>query len=598
MAQPGSASALGAEGREFESLCPDQFFRLINRKNNIRYWFFIVFLLARSATADDLKVGDNLGMADLILFGGKILTLDAQSPEAQAIAIRDNEILFAGSDDQAQIYAGPATKMVELGGRTVIPGLIDSHIHAIRAGLTYTDEVGWYDVTSLEEGFALLRERAKTTAPGEWIIVAGGWVKGQMAEGRAPTLQELDAVSSDHPVYIQHQYDLIVLNSAGMRALEIVGDIANPPNGKYERDEDDQLTGRLTGELPFFFGMHAKLPRPTFEQQTAGTKAFMSELNRVGLTGFIDAGGGGLFPQSYRALYKIWQAGELTQRVRYHASVQRRGKEIEDIKAWSSYQYMGHGDEMLRFNGFGEIVIWGMHDGGAIGIRFDGSDEAKTDLYQAAMYLAERETTLRIHAHHDHSAGQILDIFERVNEKFPIGDLRWAIDHGEDLTASTLQRMQNLGMGWGVQDRLYFKGDDYLQIMGRDVARRAPALKTAMETGVVIAAGTDAHRVAPYNPFISLEWLVTGKSISGTDIRGAEQLLSREEALRMYTLGSAWMSFDEEKRGSLEAGKLADLVVLSDDYMAVEEEKISEIVSLLTVVDGRVVYAAPPFAPE
>ena len=533
--------------------------------------------------------------ADLVLRGGKILTLDSNSAEVEALAIVNGEVLFAGSDAQASRFISADTQIIELDGRTVVPGLVDSHIHAIRAGLTYTDEVAWYEVTSLEEGLGKLRSKSRTTPPGEWIIVAGGWVKAQMREGRAPTSAELDAVSTQHPVYVQHQYNLIVLNAAGMQALGIVGDVADPPNGTYERDADGQLTGRITGALPIFFALHGRLPKPSFDQQVASTKAFMAELNRVGLTGVIDPGGGGLFPQNYRALYKVWQDDELTARVRYQVSLQRRGKELEDIKEWSDYQYMGHGDDMLRFNGFGEVLIWGMHDGGTIGIRFDGSDEAKKDLFDAATFLAEREITLRIHAHHDHSAGQILDIFEQVNETFPIGELRWVIDHGEDFTESTLQRMQKLGIGWGVQDRLYFAGDDYLRIMGPDIASRAPALRTGLKTGVVIAAGTDSHRVAPYNPFIALEWLVTGKSITSAAIRGAAESVSREEALRMYTQGSAWVSFDEDKLGSLEPGKLADLVVLSDDYMTVAEDDISEIVSLMTIVGGKIVYSAAPY---
>ncbi|MGI9270699.1 MAG: amidohydrolase [Woeseiaceae bacterium] len=528
--------------------------------------------------------------------GGKILTLDDQSTEVEALAVRDGKILFTGSEKQSRRFSGPGTEVFELDGRTLIPGLIDSHIHAIRAGLTYTDEVGWYDVKSLDEGLAALRARAAVTPPGEWIIVAGGWVKEQLQEGRAPTSAELDAVSSEHPIYIQHQYDLIVLNSTGMDAMGIAGDITDPSNGTYERDADGRLSGRITGALPLFFEMHGRLPKPSFEQQVEGTKAFMSELNRVGLTGVIDPGGGGLFPHSYRALYKVWQDDQLTQRVRYQVSLQRRGNELEDIKEWSNYQTMGHGDDMLRFNGFGEVVIWGMHDGGAIGIRFDAAEQARSDLYDAAMFLAERHVTLRIHAHHDHSAGQILDIFERVNDEHPIGELRWLIDHGEDFSEATLRRMKKLGMGWGVQNRLYFKGDEYRRIMGPDIAGRAPALRTGLEMGLVIAAGTDSHRVAPYNPFVALEWFVTGKSISGTRTRTTEQLLTREEALRMYTSGSAWVSFDEAGLGSLEMGKTADLVVLSDDYMTIAEDDISEIVSLLTVVDGEVVYSAAPFA--
>ena len=558
------------------------------RKTTLGYCLILaISFLTTSALAED---------ADLVLLGGKILTLDSASSEVQALAIRDGKILFTGPDDQAGSWVGLGTHVIELDGRTVIPGLIDSHIHAIRAGLTFASEVRWFDVKSLQEGFENLRESASVTPPGEWIIVAGGWVKEQMREQRAPTLSELDAVSTDHPIYIQHQYNLVVLNSAGMEALGISGDVANPPHGKYERDESNQLTGRISGELPLFIQLHGKLPKPPFEQQLEGTRAFMSELNRLGLTGILDPGGGGVFPHSYRALYKLWQAGELTQRVRYQVTVQSRGNELRDIKQWSDYQTMGHGDPMLRFSGFGEVIIWGMHDGSEIGTPFNASDKAKDDLYEAARYLAEREISLQIHAQRNHSAKQILDIFERVNTEFPITHLRWAIVHGEDLSEPTLHRMKQLGMGWGVQDRLYFMGDNYLKIKGRGNAAAAPPIRTGLETGVVIGAGTDSHRVAPYNPFISLEWLVTGKSISGTVIRGADESPNRDEALRMYTLGSAWMTFDEDQRGSLEVGKLADLAVLSDDYMTVADEDISEIVSLLTIVDGKIVYSATPFA--
>ena len=565
-------------------------------EKRIRYQLILtISFLTTLALAGEKEAGVNVGDADLVLLGGEILTLDNASTEVRALAIRDGKIVFTGDDDQAKNFVGSGTQVINLGGKTVIPGLIDSHIHAIRAGLTFASEVRWFDVKSLQEGFEKLRDSADITPPGEWIIVAGGWVKEQMSEQRAPTLSELDAVSTDHPIYIQHQYNLVVLNSAGMEALGITGDVVDPSNGKYERDENNQLTGRISGGLALFIQLHGKLPKPPFEQQVEGTRAFMSELNRLGLTGILDPGGGGVFPHSYRALYKLWQAGELTQRVRYQVSVQSRGNELEDIKQWSDYQTMGHGDGMLRFNGFGEVIIWGMHDGSEIGNPFNASDKAKHDLYETAKYLAEREVTLQIHAQHDHTANQILDIFERVNNEFSIAHLRWTIAHGEDLSEPTLQRMKRLGMGWGVQDRLYYKGDDYLRAMGPKDAGDAPPIRTGLETGVVIGAGTDSHRVAPYNPFISLEWLVTGKSISGTVIRGADESPNREEALRMYTLGSAWMTFDEDQRGSLEVGKLADLAVLSDDYMTINDDDISEIVSLLTIVDGKIVYSAAPF---
>lgn len=545
--------------------------------------------------ANNINIDINIGDADRVLLGGKIITLDNDSSEHQALAIRDGKILLTGSNEEITALIGAKTDVVDLDGRTVIPGLIDGHIHGIRAGLTFNDEVGWYDVTSVEQGLEKLREKARNTPAGEWIIVAGGWVKEQMAEGRAPTLSELDKISSQHPIYIQHLYDLVVLNSAGLRAFGITDKTIDPAMGIYERDHKNKLTGRITGSLPFIFSTYRKLPSLSFDQQVEGTKAFGTQLSRLGLTGFIDAGGGGLFPQSYHPLYKLWRERQLKQRIRFFVSPQRAGKELEDIKQWTDFQTMGHGDDMLRFSGFGEIVVWGMHDGADIGVHFDPSEKAKNDLSTVAKYLAERHYSLQIHAHHDHSASQILDIIEQVHLNSPITTLRWSICHGEDFTEGTLLRMKALNMAWGVQNRLYFMGDDYLNIMGKNIARSAPPLNTGLKNGLVIAAGTDAHRVSPYNPFVSLEWLVNGKSISGTIIRGEKESVSREHALRMYTQGSAWLTFDEKKLGSLEPGKLADLVVLSEDYMTVDEDDISEIVSLLTMVDGKVMYTAAPF---
>ena len=563
---------------------------------NVHIFFISLAFLQSPLIADNFNRLANIGYADQVLRGGKILTLNKSSSEHQALAIRGGKILFTGSNQQVNSLIGPSTEVIELEGRTVIPGLIDGHIHGVRAGLTFNDEVGWYEITSLEEGLEKLRIRARNTPPGEWIIVAGGWAKEQLAEGRAPTIAELDQVSSQHPIYIQHLYDLVVLNSAGLQAFGITDKTPNPNMGTYERDSNNRLTGRITGSLPFIFATHGKLPKPTFQQQVEGTKAFGIELSRLGLTSFIDAGGGGLNPQSFHPLYKLWREGKLQQRIRFFVSPQKSGKELEDIKMWANFQSMGHGDDMLRFSGFGEIVVWGMHDGAEIGVHFEPSAKSKNDLYEIAKYLAQKKYSMQIHAHHDHSAAQILDIIERVDREFPITQLRWSICHGEDFTESTLVRMKRLNMAWGVQNRLYFMGDDYLDIMGKKISRNAPPLQTGLQVGLVIAAGTDAHRVSPYNPFISLEWLVSGKSLSGTVVRGKAESVSREEALRMYTQGSAWTTFDEDKLGSLEAGKYADLVVLSEDYMTVAEENISEIVSLLTLVNGKVMYSAPPFS--
>jgi predicted amidohydrolase YtcJ len=247
---------------------------------------------------------------------------------------------------------------------------------------------------------------------------------------------------------------------------------------------------------------------------------------------------------------------------------------------------MGFGDDMLRFNGFGERVTNAMNN------NERPSDADKEYYYRIAKWAADRGLALTMHWSRDASVGQLLGIFERVNRETPIGGLRWSIAHLNDATDETLRRMKALGVGWTVQDAMYFGGEAFQQQWGKEVAHRAPPVETGRKTGVAIGAGTDAHRVASYNPFTALQWFLDGKTVSGVALRGPAETPSRADALRFYTIGSAWFSRDEDKRGSLEVGKLADLAVLSKDYLTVPVDEIGGIESVLTMVGGRVVYAA------
>jgi predicted amidohydrolase YtcJ len=202
---------------------------------------------------------------------------------------------------------------------------------------------------------------------------------------------------------------------------------------------------------------------------------------------------------------------------------------------------------------------------------------------------------ITMHWGSDRSVDQLLTIFERVNREVPIGSLRWSIAHLNDASVQSLQRMKALGVGWTVQDAMYFGGEQFVQQAGPEAARRVPPVNTAAKVGVVVGAGTDAHRVASYNPFTALQWFIDGKTVGGVAIRGPEETPTRADALRFYTMGSAWFSHDDHLRGSLEVGKLADLAVLSSDYLTVPVDQIGRIESLLTMVGGKVVYARGPF---
>lgn len=532
--------------------------------------------------------------ADTVLVNGKVVTLDAQSRVAQALAIRDGRILAVGSNDDVRKAAGTDAKVVDLGGRTVIPGLMDSHIHAIRAALTYSVEVSWIGVPTLAKGLERIREAARSSKPDQWIKVGGGWTDMQFAEKRAPTMEEIRAAAPNRKVYVQRLYDRAWVSPEGLADMKITAETAIP-TGKAEKDASGKLTGEFTGSNPAFNFLVAKIPGPTFGDQVEGTKEYFRELNRLGMTAVQDVTGGGLFPQHYRPVQKVWQDGELTLRVAWHFMPQVRGKEFELIQQHTAMLPMGLGDDMFRFHGLGESITAAMFDGSTVGAVFNPSEGDLAEFEKILTWAAERGYKAHVHASTNKAASAILTVYESINKKTPITALRWQITHIEDATEDTLKRMKALGVGWSVQDRLLYAGTNYQKLMGVEQTRRAPPIKTGLKIGVMMAGGTDSDQVAPYNPFVSIKWLLDGKGIDGTQLRGPEESPSREEALRMYTINSAWFTFDEGRRGNLEVGKYADLAVLSADYMTVPVEQVGDITSLLTLVGGKAVWADGPY---
>jgi len=521
---------------------------------------------------------------DTILFNGRIVTLDARSSVHQALAIRDGRIVALGAFSKLKPLIAKTTRVIDLHGRTVVPGLIDSHMHAIRAALSFSTEVNWIGTKSIADALARLRDAAKTRKPGAWLIVAGGWTPEQFAEKRAPIQDELADAAPDNPVYIQLFYRWAMLNPAGFAALGIREDKDVPPAGSLERDTGNHLTGGIAGNTATITALFARLPKPSFEEQVEGTKKFFSELNRLGLTGVIDPGGFGMSPPDYQALFKIWREGDLTMRVAYTIFAQGRGKELEDYQSLTQLLPMGFGDSWLRFNGIGENVAWGVYN------NDNPSEASREQFYRICQWAASRGLALNIHWHNDKSAGLVLDVFARVNREHTIVNLRWTLAHLEDASEPTLKRMKSLGVGWALQDAGYFEGEQQLKEKGAEAMKRIPRINSVLYIGVHVGAGTDAHRVASYNPWVALRWMLDGKTVGGLALRGTEETPTRENALRMYTLGSAWFAFAEKERGSLEVGKLADLAVLSKDYFKVPVEEIGEIEAVMTMVGGRVVY--------
>jgi len=512
--------------------------------------------------------------ADTILANGKVLTVDPQFSIREAVAVRDGRIMAVGSGAEIRKLAGPQTRTIDLQGRTVIPGLIDSHIHAIRAGQTFTTEVNWVGATSIVEAMNRIHEASLAKKPGSWIVVAGGWQPEQFKEKRRPTQADLVAAAPNNPVYIQHDYDWEVMTPAGFEAMNIASEADLPRPGKFERDASGRPTGAIEDGAGFdvAIALFDKLPHPTFDEQVAGTKKFFRELNRLGVTGVGDPGGNNLNPENYQPVFKVWREKQLTLRIAYSLCGPTPGKEFEELQSLAQMLPQGFGDDMLKFNGIGERVTWAMNNNDR------PSAEELQKFYEILRWAAQRRMTVTMHWPHDASADVLLSIYERVNAEFPVKDLRWSVAHITGATPEHLRRMKVLGVGWTIQ------------------RPEAAAVENAKELGVTMGAGTDAHRVASYNPFTTLRWLLVDSKRAGATLRGPEQTPTREDALRAYTIGSAWFSFDDTKRGSIEPGKLADLAVLSKDYMTAPLDEIEAIQSLLTMVGGKIVFAAGPYA--
>ncbi len=525
--------------------------------------------------------------ADMILVNGKIITVDKNFSIQEAVAIRDGKILAVGTTSNIRSLAGDQTKVVDLNGRAVIPGLIDSQIHFLRAGFRWAQEVRLDQAHSVQEILGLIEKRATQIKAGEWILTFGGWHYDQLKDRRAPTRQELDRVAPNNPVLLRillphASTHFAVLNSAALRAVGITRDTQAPPNGVIEKDVAGEPTGVLRrAAVSLALG---KLPRPSFQDKVDGLKLVMRDFHAAGLTSVIEAVGGGVVDDDYKVLYELWRRKELTIRT---ALLIYTGT-LEDGQRWMRHAAMGFGDDWLKINGFGEQLVAAVQDNLASGfpLKPEGLEEFKKFVTEAARnrWSLQQHTTLGT------TIKAFLDIFEEVDRQYPIRDLRWQLAHVETISEADIQRVKRLGMGLAIQSRQVIESELMKQAWG-DAAASAPPVKKMLEIGVPVGAGSDATVVTPYHPFTTLWWLVTGKDWASRVVRPNERL-SREDALRIHTLGSAWLSFDEKIKGSLEPGKLADLVVLTDDYLTVPEDKIREISAVMTIVGGKIVYEA------
>lgn len=537
--------------------------------------------------------------ADLILHNGKIATLSKANDFKQAIAVKDGLILETGNSTAIiNKYKGNTTQVIDLKGKTVVPGINDSHIHIIREGLHYNAELRWDGVKTLKRAMEILKEQAARAPEGVWIKVIGGWNEFQFEEKRQPTIQEINEAVPDKPVLITYLYGKAFVNKKGIEVLGYSKD-TKYEGSLVELDANGVPTGMLYAkETPKAIYMTLGLTtRLNHEERLNSTLQYYRELNRFGLTSAIDAAGGSQnYPDDYGIALELAAQGKLNIRTSYYLFAQVKGRELQDYEKWVKITSPNKNDNMLVPNGFsmegaGENLI-------ATAADFENFLEPRTilppemesDLEAVIRVLVKNRWPFRLHATYGESIERMLNVFEKVDKEIPFNGLRWFFDHAETITESQLARVKKLGGGVAVQFRMYFQGELYKKMYGNP-DHQVPPIKKMMAMGIPVGMGTDATRISTFNPWMALHWAITGKTIGGDQFWPTSDVLSRHDALMLYTNGSAWFSGEEKLKGKLEKGMYADMAVLTDDYFTVPTEKVKTIESVLTIVNGKIVYA-------
>ncbi|MEI7532026.1 MAG: amidohydrolase [Betaproteobacteria bacterium] len=549
-----------------------------------KFLFCLISIL--SITVAQSSFGQlRLQFADSIIFNAHILQQD--ETYVSAIAIKDQKIIAIGSYSSLKSFVGSRTKKINARGKLIIPGLIDSHIHAIRAGLSYQSEASWRGIKTIPDALDYIRTAAKAKPKGTWIIIAGGWVPEQFKEGHLPTKEQLLSAAPDHYLYIQKLYSSVFISPGGIEALGVMSNSELLSRLEVVQDKSGNPTGWLNGNARTISDLFEFLPQTTFEEKYLSSKLFFRKLNQLGLTGVIDPGGYNFPIESYAILWKLHHDKELPIRISYSFSAPKRDSELEDFK--KIIQSRPENDALLHWNGIGENVTWGMYN------NESPTEEDQRQLQEVLQWAAAKKITATFHWNNNESINRLLDVIEQVQATYSTADLRWSIAHLNNIDDKTLLRMKKLSLGWLVQDALYFQSRGFEEKYGLDALKSSPRIRQAMTMGLPVGAGTDAHRVMDFNPFIAIEWLISGRSIDGRLGRESSQLLTRFEAVSLYTNGSARFLPDHPLRGDLAVGKYADLAILDQNIFTIPIDEINRTQSELTMVGGKIVFASGNF---
>jgi len=567
------------------------------------FLFILIAVLTLVSCKDEQTT--NTKTADLIVTNAKVAVMDKNRTITEAIAVKDGKVFMTGTSDEISKLKSENTKVINANGRTLIPGLNDSHLHLTRGGRFFNAEVRWDGVKTLKRALEMLKEQAERTPEGQWVRVIGGWSPFQFEEKRLFTMEELNEATGDVPTYVLFLYSQGYLNQAGLDVLGIDENTEAPKGSRFEKGPDGKLTGVLIAEPnpTILYARIGSLPPLTQEQMENGTKQFYRELNSFGITSGIDAGGGGhKFPKDYTGTKALADAGEMPIRLSYFLFPQNKGAEYQEFTEWMENNEVGHNGEIHLDHGYeleggGEFLAWSAGDFENFLAPQPLLDRDRPtwrkDLKRIVRLHVDNGWPFRIHATYGETISLMLDVFEEVNQETngKLASKRWLFDHAETVKEKDLKRIKALNGGIAIQARMAYAGEYFVERYGAEKAKQAPPVKKMIEMGLPVGAGTDGTRVASYNPWSALYWLVTGKTVGDFQLASKENQLTREEALHLYTQGSAWVSNEETVKGTLEDGMYADFAILSDDYFTIPEQQIKSLKSVLTVVDGKVVFA-------
>ena len=541
-----------------------------------------------------------MSSSEKIFFNGKITTFSPAIKNATAISISNGRIQTVGSDNEVMKNRTKLTELIDLNQSRVIPGLIDSHIHIIRGGLNYNMELRWDGIDSLTVALQMLKEQVLRTPAPQWVRVVGGFCEHQFHEKRLPTLEELNQIAPYTPVFILHLYDRALLNRAALKVCGFTKDTPNPEGGIIEKDRNGEPSGLLLAKpnATILYSALAKGPKLPLEYQINSTRHFMRELNRLGITSVIDAGGGFQnYPDDYAVIDHLEKNNELTLRIAYNLFTQKPKEELADFQRWTKMLKPGQGTDFYKLNGAGEMLVFSAADFEDFRQpRPDMSATMEQDLEKVVRHLVASKWPFRLHATYNETIERALTVFEKINQEMSFDNLHWFFDHAETVTEKNIDRVKNLGGGIAIQHRMAYQGEYFIERYGKKAAELSPPIQTMLKAGIPVGAGTDATRVASYNPWISLYWLTTGKTVGGKKLYPKNNLLSREEALKMWTVANTWFSNEEGLKGEIKENYLADFAVLSEDFLSVKDEAIKDIQSVLTVLGGEIVHGSDRFS--